>query len=256
MTDPGLARDNNEDNFFISDTEALCIVADGMGGHRSGEVASQKAIETIESFYDESLASLSDDSSFRFRLPRWPFSRRKPQHLEEKRLVQAVMLANEIVFNHANAHAECRGMGTTIVGAFFLEAGCYLIHIGDSRAYRLREGKLELLTQDHSLANEYLQMGILRPDEIESFPYKNVITRALGLNDSVEPEVDFETIQHNDKYLLCSDGLTDPVPDQTIEEILASHHNLDSACRALIDAANAGGGPDNVTVLVAQTLED
>ena len=132
MTDPGLARESNEDNFFISDSEALCIVADGMGGHRSGEVASQMAIDTIKQYYEESL--VDDDFRFRLRLPGWPFKRRRPQHAEERRLVQSVLVANQHIFEAATTNEECRGMGTTIVGAYFLESGAYFIHIGDSDA--------------------------------------------------------------------------------------------------------------------------
>jgi protein phosphatase len=166
------------------------------------------------------------------------------------------MMANSAIFSHASANEDCRGMGTTIVGAYFLELGAYLVHIGDSRAYRIRQGKLERLTSDHSLANEYLQMGILRPEEVEHFPYKNVITRAVGLNDSVEPEVQFETIEPEDIYLFCSDGLTDPVSEDEMLFLVNTHRDLDQICQALIEAANAGGGPDNVTVVLAQTFRD
>jgi protein phosphatase len=253
MTDPGLARENNEDAFYVSESEALCIVADGMGGHSSGEVASQLAIETIKRYYDESLV---DEDAFRWRLPRWPFKRRKPAHSEERRLVQSVMLANAAIFEHAIRHEDCKGMGTTIVGAYFLESGAYFIHIGDSRAYRLRNGTLTRLTNDHSLANEYLEMGILRPDEVAHFPYKNVITRACGLNDTVEPEVRFHTLRSDDLYLFCSDGLTDPVPESEIHDLLRDGNDLNGICKSLVNAANDGGGPDNVTVVLAHTFRD
>ncbi len=256
LTDAGLLRETNEDNFFISDTEALCVVADGMGGHRSGEVASGIAIETISRYYEDSLVTAEDEAAIRSKLLGWPFKRRRPEHSEERRLVQSVLLANRNIFDHSIENDECRGMGTTVVGAFFLESGAYLIHVGDSRAYRMRNGVLAQLTMDHSLANEYIQMGILRPEEVEHFPYRNVITRACGLNDTVEPEVRFETLQEGDIYLFCSDGLTDPVSDEGIRDLLSEVDDLDEACRALVDAANAGGGPDNITVVLAQTLAD
>jgi protein phosphatase len=256
VTDPGLARESNEDYFYISDTEALCIVADGMGGHRSGEVASKLCCTTVRDYYQESLLDL-EAAGLKFRLPSWPFKRRKPGHAEERRLVQSILLANERVFRAANDSEECRGMGTTVVGAYFLESGAYFVHIGDSRGYRLRDGKLEQLTCDHSLANEYLQMGILRPEEVEHFPYRNVITRACGLSDAVEPEIRFETLQADDIYLFCSDGLTDPVADAEIEALVNEHGtDLDASCRALVDAAYAGGGPDNITVVLALTFQD
>ena len=256
MTDPGLLRETNEDNYFVSETEALCVVADGMGGHRSGEVASGLAVETIRQFYEESLLSKEDEAAIRSRLLGWPFKRRRPEHTEERRLVQSVLLANQSIFDHATTHDECRGMGTTLVGAYFLESGAYFIHVGDSRAYRFRDGELKQLSHDHSLANEYIQMGILRPEEVEHFPYRNVITRACGLNDTVEPEVQFNTLQDGDIYLFCSDGLTDPVIDDEICEFLSASSNLDETCKELIDAANAGGGPDNITVLLAHTYQD
>jgi len=257
LTDPGLLRESNEDNFFISDTEALCLVADGMGGHRSGEVASGLAVRTVSDYYAESLLTEEDEAAIRSRLLGWPFKRRKPEHSEERRLVQSVLLANKNIFEHSVENDECRGMGTTVVGAFFLESGAYLVHVGDSRCYRYRDGALTQLTLDHSLANEYIQMGILRPEEIEHFPYRNVITRACGLNDTVEPEIHFETLADGDIYLFCSDGLTDPVTDAELEALLAERNgDLDDCCRALVDAANAGGGPDNITVVLAQTFQD
>jgi serine/threonine protein phosphatase PrpC len=255
MTHPGRTRESNEDSFFISDTEALCIVADGMGGHRSGEVASRMAIGTIQSYYEESL--VDEDFRIGFRLPSWPFKRRRPQHAEERRLVQSVLLANQAIFDHASTHDESRGMGTTVVGAYFLESGAYFVHIGDSRAYLYRDRHLERITMDHSLANEYLQMGILRPDEVDHFPYKNVITRACGLADTVEPEISFKTLQANDIFLFCSDGLTDPVPDPKLESLMAEYgRDMNKACKALVDAANEGGGPDNITVVLAQAVRD
>ena len=254
LTDVGRSRDNNEDNFYISETEPLCIVADGMGGHSSGEVASLFAVRTIKDFYERTMADPDVDKILKKKLPSWPFHRRPPAHAEERRLVQAVMLANDVIHRYASSRPDCKGMGTTLVGAFYIETGMYLIHIGDSRGYVVRRGGIERITRDHSLADEYLNMGILRPDELEFFPYKNVITRALGLNAEVEPEVSFIAIQPDDTYLLCSDGLSDPLSDEEILEIVsASGSDLELGCRGLIDAANAAGGPDNITVVMAQT---
>ena len=254
LTDVGRSRDNNEDNFYISETEPLCIVADGMGGHSSGEVASLFAVRTIKDFYERTMADPDVDKILKKKLPSWPFHRRPPAHAEERRLVQAVMLANDVIHRYASSRPDCKGMGTTLVGAFYIETGMYLIHIGDSRGYVVRRGGIERITRDHSLADEYLNMGILRPDELEFFPYKNVITRALGLNAEVEPEVSFVAIQPDDTYVLCSDGLSDPLSDEEILEIVsASGSDLELGCRGLIDAANAAGGPDNITVVMAQT---
>jgi serine/threonine protein phosphatase PrpC len=255
LTDVGRTRDNNEDNFFISESEPLCVVADGMGGHNSGEVASLQAIQVVRDFYEGN--SSGAESPGRGPLPPWPFKRRPPKHHEERRLVQAVLLANQEVHNAANNDADLKGMGTTLVGAYFIETGMYLIHIGDSRAYRLRDGAVERMTRDHSLADEYLAMGILRPEEVQFFPYKNVITRAIGLSPTVEPEVNFVTILPDDIFLFCSDGLTDPLDDHAIARILQSHRSdLESAARALVDAANEAGGPDNITVVLAHAQPD
>ena len=254
LTDVGRSRDNNEDNFYISETEPLCIVADGMGGHSSGEVASLFAVRTIKDFYARTMADPDVDKILKKKLPPWPFQRRPPAHAEERRLVQAVMLANDVIHRYAASRPDCKGMGTTLVGAFYIETGMYLIHIGDSRGYVVRRGGIERITRDHSLADEYLNMGILRPDELEYFPYKNVITRALGLNAEVEPEVSFITIQPDDTYVFCSDGLTDPLSDEEILQIVRdSGSNLELGCKRLIDAANDAGGPDNITVVMAQT---
>lgn len=251
LTDIGRNRDNNEDNFYISEKEPLCVVADGMGGHSSGEVASALAIRTIREYYERSRTEVDPD--LRSRMPDWPFKRRAPEHAEQKRLVQAVLLANDVVHSYAQKRPQLKGMGTTIVCAYFIGTGMYLVHIGDSRGYRIRAGAIERVTRDHSLADEYLEMGILQADELEAFPYKNVVTRAVGFSDAVEPEDSFCTVQAGDIFLLCSDGLTDPLSDADILRIVsAASDDVERACRNLIDAANAAGGPDNITVVLAQ----
>jgi|AP45_3_1055517.scaffolds.fasta_scaffold71266_1 protein phosphatase len=241
MTDVGQVREHNEDDFYLSEgEEALCIVADGMGGHRSGEVASALAIKAIVEFYRETLApyaELHHDSSV------------SP---EQHRLTQAIKTANSAVFAAASSNEAYRNMGTTIVGGFFTDQGVYLAHIGDSRCYRLREGSLEQRTEDHSLANEYVRMGILSAEDVEYFPYKNVITRACGLADEVEVDVHFEDLQAGDVYLFCSDGLSDMVSDAEINVIMNDHDNLEDMCRELVARANANGGADNITVVLAK----
>lgn len=254
LTDVGRSRDNNEDNFFISSSEPLCVVADGMGGHSSGEVASLFAVRTIREFYERTVEGEEGDAALRSAVPAWPFERRQPEHREERRLVQSVLLANEVIHAYAAKRQDCKGMGTTLVGAYFIDTGMYLAHIGDSRAYVIRRNGIERITKDHSLADEYINMGILKPEELEFFPYKNVITRALGLNETVEPEVHFFTIQPDDLYVFCSDGLTDPLTDEEILRITIEHRDdLEVACAELVAAANDAGGPDNITVVLAQT---
>ena len=250
LTDVGMARDHNEDNFFLSPSEALCVVADGMGGHQSGEVASGMAIEEIVSFYKE---TSDPDAEIEFGF--WPSRKKKPRSREERRLISSMTLANQSIFEAASEREEYRGMGTTLVSAYFIEEGLYLAHVGDSRAYRLRGEKLEQVTEDHSLANEYIRMGILRREDLDNFPYKNVITRAVGLAESVEVESHFHEHEDGDIYLLCSDGLSDPVKDDEIASILLEcEGDLDRACRELVTAANRNGGPDNITVVLAKTV--
>lgn len=252
LTDVGRTRDNNEDNFFISDAEPLCIVADGMGGHSSGEIASAFAIRAIREWYEQTRGGA--DPATLSRVPAWPFKRRAPNHPEEKRLVQSFLLANEIVHAYSQRNAGYRGMGTTLVAAYFIETGVFIAHIGDSRAYRIRNGEIERITRDHSLADEYAAMGLLTGHEMSNFAYKNVVTRAVGLSDAVEPEVNFHTILPGDTFVLCSDGLTDPLSDEVIRDVVVHHlDDVEQACRVLIDAANAAGGPDNITAIVART---
>lgn len=256
ITDVGLTRDHNEDNFWLEpDGEALCIVADGMGGHRSGEVASRIAIETIVQHYRDTVIDPDDELAFKSPFS-WPFRRKKSStgNNQEERLVQGLLAANSAIYKSSSENELYKGMGTTIVACYFVDHGVYIAHIGDSRGYRLRNDTLELLTEDHSLANEYVRMGILSPEDLEHFPYKNVITRACGLAAEVEVEVDYEEIQDGDVYLFCSDGLTDCVPDLKIREIMRSIPDLDACAEALVDAANEGGGTDNITVLLAKTL--
>ena len=249
LTDVGMSRDHNEDDFYLSPDEALCIVADGMGGHHAGEVASRMAIEEILTFYRET-SEMTDP----IEIPALPFRRKKPRSREERRLIASMSKANASIHSSSSENEKFKGMGTTLVGAFFIEEGVYLAHVGDSRAYRLRNGELEQLTEDHSLANEYIRMGILKRKDVDNFPYKNVITRAVGLAETVEVETGFHEHADGDIYILCSDGLSDPVTDDMIREIvIEEENNLQEACRRLVTTANMNGGPDNITVVLAKT---
>lgn len=243
MTDVGQVREHNEDDFYLSEgEEALCVVADGMGGHRSGEVASALAIKAMVEFYRETVVdpALVGESG-------------EDITPEQHRLMEAVKTANRAVFAAASSNEGYRGMGTTIVSGFFTDHGVYLAHIGDSRCYRLRGDKLEQRTQDHSLANEYVRMGILSAEDVEYFPYKNVITRACGLTDEVEVDGAYEELESGDVYLFCSDGLSDMIQPPELREIMMEHvGDVKEMCRTLIERANANGGVDNVTVVLAK----
>lgn len=249
LTDRGCAREHNEDDFYLSDgEEALCVVADGMGGHRCGEVASAMAIKTIVEFYRETMEQPNGEGFVE--------NNGRKMTLDEFRLMRAIQQANKAVFEVASDNELYRGMGTTIVSGFFTDKGVYLAHIGDSRAYRYREGKLEQQTEDHSLANEYVRMGILSADDVEHFPYKNVITRACGLTDDVEVEISFREVEEGDLFILCSDGLTDMVNDAELTRIIESHDgDVEGLTKELVERANENGGADNITVIVAKVIE-
>ncbi len=248
QTNVGRKRTHNEDNLLLVESENLFIVADGMGGHASGEVASQIAVESVGDFFNRT----SDNDEVT-----WPFKEEKGLKYEENRLVTSIKLANQSIFEAAVAQPKLKGMGTTLVSALFTEGTAYLGHVGDSRVYRIRKGEIEQLTEDHSLLNDYIRANKLTPEEIEAFPHKNVIVRALGIRDSVRVDISRLDPQIDDIYLLCSDGLsgmiTDPEMLQTVE---AANFDLDAACTALIAGANEAGGVDNVTVILVRVTGD
>jgi protein phosphatase len=244
QTDVGRKRAHNEDNFAILGEYGLYIVADGMGGHASGEVASQLAVDTMREFF----ASTQDDPD-----KTWPYKMDRSRGYEENRLITGIKLSNLRIFEAARSNPQQRGMGTTIVALFVSREGMYLAHVGDSRIYRLREGRLEQLTEDHSLLNDYKKMKQLSDEEVSNFPHKNVIVRALGMKDTVKVDTRFEQPRPGDVVLLCSDGLAGPVSDADIQLILSSSSSDLKACgAALINKANENGGPDNATCVLAR----
>ena len=246
-TDVGMKRSHNEDNFLLVEGQSLFVVADGMGGHACGEVASQMAVDNLARFFKET--SENDEIT-------WPFKEEKGLQYEENRLVTAIKLANLRIFESSSSDARFRGMGTTVVGGLFANGTIYIGHVGDSRAYRLRGGALEQLTEDHSLLNDYIRANKLTPEEIEAVPHKNVIVLALGMKESVQVDVSRLEPMANDIYLLCSDGLSGPVSDPEIQEILATNTaDIGEAASALIARANENGGPDNITAVVVRVTE-
>ena len=246
-THVGMKRAHNEDNFFLLAEENLYVVADGMGGHASGEVASQIAVETLANFFIDTA---------RDREITWPYKEDREATYDENRLVTGIKLANRRVFETAQADARYRGMGTTIVGMVCGPTGTFVGHVGDSRGYLVRDGKIAQVTEDHSLLNDYLKVHKLTASEIEHFPHKNVIVRALGMKDSVSVDVQKLAPQPGDLYLLCSDGLSGMVPDDVmLEAISQGGRDLEKVCEALITRANAGGGQDNITVVLVEFSE-
>lgn len=244
-TDVGRKRSHNEDNFAIFAEYGLYIVADGMGGHASGEVASKMAVDTLQEFF----AATADDPE-----RTWPYKMDRNKGYEENRLITGIKLSNLRIYETSHRNAKQRGMGTTIAALFAVEDGVYVAHVGDSRCYRVREKSIELLTEDHSLLNDYKKMKQLTEEEIANFPHKNVIVRALGMKDTVKVDTRFESPRAGDTMLLCSDGLCGPVTDEEILEIIDSSPDLPTATHRLIEAANENGGPDNVTCVLARWI--
>ena len=240
-TTTGRVREHNEDAFVIAPHLRLAVVADGVGGYAAGEVAAHLAIEELVDFYER-----SGDASRPL-----PFGRNPDRSYAQDRLASAIRLANRRVYVEAHGDdAALHGMGTTLVAAAIEDDSITIGHVGDSRCYRLRAGVLEALTRDHSMFEELVQsMPELRA---RPFPYKNVITRAIGKDDDVEPTLRTEQVAPGDIYLLCSDGLSGMVPDAALAAMLARDDLLEVVLADLLVAANEAGGADNITaVLIA-----
>ena len=224
-TDTGLIRKLNEDAAWYDEKRAIYAVADGMGGHQAGEVASGIAIEAVKSMAQRE---------------------RTPGVRALKEMVRA---AHNAIAAHAAAHSECAGMGTTLSVLWRGGNYAYIAHVGDSRIYRFREDKLERITQDHSLVEELVRAGIISSEEARTHPRRNVITRALGTQGENEPDLLVSDVQKGDVFLLCSDGLNSMIEDEAIEKTLREN-DLEHAADSLIAQALAAGGRDNVTVVL------
>jgi len=242
-TNVGMKRDHNEDSFSLPSNERLAIVADGMGGHASGEVASRMAVDIIVSYFRET--EIEQELT-------WPFKVDRGHAHQTNRMTTAVKLANQQIFETAERKPECRGMGTTVVSTLFLDDVLIIGHVGDSRVYRIRDGAIDQLTRDHSLLNDYLRMKRLSGEDAASFPHKNVIVRALGMKPSIEVDVLIEHPRLGDLFLLCSDGLSGMVADADMARLASEESDLDKLCERLIGQANANGGIDNITVVCAR----
>ena len=241
QTDPGLTRDNNEDALTFDAATNLCILADGMGGYNAGEIASGMAVAFIRS-----------------ELGRWLSQAGKHANSREVRRAMEICVenANHSIFNAANSNPQYSGMGTTLVVAVFQGTRLMLGHIGDSRCYRWRAGQLQQITKDHSLLQEQIDAGLITPEQALTSVNKNLVTRALGVEDSVLLEVNEHRVELGDIYLMCSDGLSDMVSDQTIAAILSgAKSSLEQTAKLLVAVANEGGGRDNISVLLVRAKE-
>lgn len=247
LTDVGKKRTHNEDSYLVQPQDGLFVVCDGMGGHASGEIASGVAAEAIGRF----VATARKDPEIT-----WPHKADKKLGELENMLMVGIKWANYEVYSRASSSLRYKGMGTTCVSALFDGHSCAIAHVGDSRCYRVRGENIEQLTEDHSLLNEYKKLAQLTPAEIKNFPQKNIITRALGMKETVRVDVRREDVLPGDIYLLCCDGLTGELSDQDIlGTVLACNDDLDMACRKLIDQANEHGGKDNITVVLVKAVD-
>ncbi|MDR2007195.1 MAG: Stp1/IreP family PP2C-type Ser/Thr phosphatase [Acidaminococcales bacterium] len=227
-TDRGLVRENNEDSILAEPD--LCIVADGMGGHLAGEIASRDAIACVKEFIG--------DNKGRDRL----FV-----------LAEAVKYANKYIFNKAQSGVQYKGMGTTVTVASVTEDKLFYAHVGDSRLYLFRNAKLERITSDHSFIAQLLESGQITPEEAAVHPNKNVITKAVGAAPDIDPDTGCVALLAKDVFLICSDGLTNMLPDGAIAEIIGGGlENPEEMAGRLIEAANAAGGIDNISVICMQ----
>ncbi len=247
LTDVGRKRKHNEDAYALDVNEGLFIVADGMGGHAAGEVASKITVETIGEFI---AATRQKEEAT------WPFKYNHELHFNSNRLAIAIEKANERVMAAVAAQPWLKGMGTTVVAGLLNEKILSLAHVGDSRAYLFRGRELSRLTDDHSWVHEQVTAGILTEEEAKSHPLKNVVTRALGGGPSVSPDLQELVFQPGDRFIFCSDGLTTMLADEEIRDAVAAEPDSQVLCRHLVDMANEKGGVDNITVVVVSLPDD
>jgi protein phosphatase len=231
QTDIGLKRKNNEDAFFINPDQNFCLAADGVGGAAAGELASkiftESAIETFSGNSDQTGKEI------------------------KHRVQKAFRLANDNILKHVAQNPDHEGMGCTAELLAFSDDGFIIGHIGDSRTYCLRDGQLEQLTQDHTFVQQQLEAGLITRDKIKQHPLRNVIFRSLGLTKEIELDLLDGNARAQDLFLLCSDGLTDMVPDNQIRDILCSGIDIHRKVEKLIETAKLAGGTDNITVVLA-----
>lgn len=242
ITDVGLKRGHNEDNYLINEELNLYVVADGMGGHAGGEYASAIAVNTVEEVVTnlESRPAGSDEDD--------------PVALAQQQIGQAIRLAGRRIFEKAKEQPEYHGMGTTVVVLYLRDGNAYVAHVGDSRVYLQREGRIRQITEDHSLIAEKIRHGLITPEEAKNHKMRNVITRSLGYQEDVEVDISCRAVQSGDIFLLCSDGLSGLVDDEEMDAQLKQTGPQESA-RTLVELSCERGGDDNITIIVASVEE-
>lgn len=246
QTDVGSVRDHNEDTIGFDEDIALAVLADGMGGHRGGEMASAITVSTILETITQKIEKISagstdDDSGY---------------SAESLLIHEAVTLANKKVHDASEANAQYRGMGTTVVVTMFYDNRFTVAHVGDSRLYRLRDDELELVTRDHSLMQELIDRGFYTPEQARNSLNKNLVTRAIGIDSKVNIDIQEDIAMIDDIYLLCSDGVNDMITDELIESTLLNHRDdLEKAASEIIRLANDHGGRDNISALLVKPVK-
>ncbi|MFO1518536.1 MAG: Stp1/IreP family PP2C-type Ser/Thr phosphatase [bacterium] len=245
ISNVGMKRGQNEDNYLLNDELQLYVVADGMGGHLGGEFASKMAVSTVE----EVVQRLSNPEATQIH------GVNSGEVAYGERLRFAIKEAGRRIFDQALYDESLKGMGTTTVAMLINETRAYIANVGDSRGYFIRGNKIEQITEDHSLVGEQVKAGIISVSDAKSHRLKNIITRSVGYQEDVESDLSVKDLRPGDKILLCSDGLSNLVEDEEICKMLGSYP-LQEACNRLIDLANERGGDDNITIVSIQVLEN
>lgn len=245
QSDIGKRREKNEDSFLINDERQVYLIADGMGGHLGGEFASRLAVNAI----DEIIKSVEDDPEATF-----PEGNELRPGDYAGSLRYAVRVASRRIFEKAQGDTKLRGMGTTSVALMFRKNKAYIANVGDSRVYQIRKNKINQITKDHSLVGEQIRAGLMSADDSRAQRLKNIITRSVGFQEDVDSDIDIRVVRKGDRYLLCSDGLSNLVSDDEIKDIVLNN-DLEPAVKRLIDIANERGGDDNITVILAEVTE-
>jgi len=244
LSHPGLRREANEDSVCARKDLGLYIVADGMGGHAAGEVASRMAAQVIETFINDTREADVNTT--------WPFPYDANLSLDGNRLTAAFRLANRRLSSAMEGDEALRGMATTAAAVLANKGKPVVAHVGDSRVYLFRNGTLTQVTQDHSWVTEQVRAGVLSEADARHHPWRHVVTRALSGGDDPEVDVRELDVKAGDRILLCSDGLSGVVPPDRVAGIIGRQAPLDQTCQDLVDAANEAGGPDNITVAMLQ----
>lgn len=242
-TDVGRRREQNEDMFFISAENNFCVLADGMGGHQAGEVASRLAVNTITDDFVAGIDTLSH----------YPPDTAEPEFLTL--ILKSMSNANKIIYEQGKNNPNYRQMGTTVVVFALAGSDAILAHVGDSRIYLIRDDNIIQETEDHSFIYEQLKERLITPEEAKHSFFRSMVTRALGVKEKVQIDIGTLKVKQGDIFLLCSDGLSDFVEDSEIKSVVKEHDgDIDAGCQALVDLANSKGGHDNITIIMGKVV--